>query len=69
MCIINQISIKDRSRPRLLTATTGTVDQQGACGNFYCWVKKKERVKERMKGRSALVRVGTLNIGKGGVLV
>ena len=65
--------IPDRSRPGLPTTASG-VAQQGTCGN-YATAKQSEnksrktggrRVKkqrEAWKGRSSLIRLGTLKIG------
>ena len=66
-------SIPDRSRPGLPTTASG-VAQQGTCGNYataeHCENKRRKRGGRRVKrqrevwkGRSLLVRVGTLNIG------
>ena len=64
-------SIPDRSRPGLPTTASG-VAQQGTCGNYATASENKSRKRGRRrvkkhrevwKGRSSLIRVGTLNIG------
>ena len=72
MCYLDK-SIPDRSRPGLPTTASG-VAQQGTCGNYataeHSENKRRKRGGRRVKkqrevwkGRSSLVKVGTLNIG------
>uniref|UniRef100_A0AAR2IVR4 Endonuclease/exonuclease/phosphatase domain-containing protein n=1 Tax=Pygocentrus nattereri TaxID=42514 RepID=A0AAR2IVR4_PYGNA len=72
MRITNMIAIPDRLRPGLTTTASGAVDQQGAGGNWTTVGQRPSkrrggrqvrRQRERRKGRSVEVRVGTLNIG------
>ena len=66
-------SIPDRSRPELPTIASG-VAQQGTCENYATAEHSKNKSRKRggrrmkrqrevWKGRSSLIRVGTLNIG------
>ncbi|KAK3540979.1 hypothetical protein QTP86_007948 [Hemibagrus guttatus] len=61
--------IPDRSRPGLTTAAIGAVDLQGAGGN---WAtvggrsrggRRVRRQREKRKGKSVGLRIGTLNVG------
>ncbi|KAK3568201.1 hypothetical protein QTP86_000225 [Hemibagrus guttatus] len=61
--------IPDRSRPGLTTTTIGAVDLQGIGGN---WAtvgqrsrggRKVHRQREKRKGKSVGLRIGTLNVG------
>ncbi|KAK3555014.1 hypothetical protein QTP86_005706 [Hemibagrus guttatus] len=61
--------IPDRSRPRLTTTAIGAVDLQGAGGN---WAtvggrsrggRRVRRQREKRKGKSVGLRIGTLNVG------
>ncbi|KAK3555065.1 hypothetical protein QTP86_007988 [Hemibagrus guttatus] len=61
--------ILDRSRPGLTTTTIGAVDLQGAGGN---WAtvggrsrggRRVHRQREKRKGKSVGLRIGTLNVG------
>ncbi|KAK3559119.1 hypothetical protein QTP86_004099 [Hemibagrus guttatus] len=61
--------IPDRSRPGLTTTAIGAVDLQGAGGN---WVtvgrrsrggRRVRRQREKRKGKSVGLRIGTLNVG------
>ncbi|KAK3532129.1 hypothetical protein QTP86_008573 [Hemibagrus guttatus] len=61
--------IPDRSRPGLTTTAIGTVDLQGAGGN---WAtvggrsrggRRVHRQREKRKGKSVGLRIGTLNVG------
>ncbi|KAK3541694.1 hypothetical protein QTP86_001113 [Hemibagrus guttatus] len=61
--------IPDRSRPGLTTTAIGTIDLQGAGGN---WAtvggrsrggRRVHRQREKRKGKSVGLRIGTLNVG------
>ena len=68
--------IPDWSRPRLTTAATGTVVQQGTSGNYATDGQRRQRrqrgrkagrriqrLRERRKARGVEVRAATLNVG------
>ncbi|KAK3521727.1 hypothetical protein QTP70_015844 [Hemibagrus guttatus] len=61
--------IPDRSRPRLTTTAIGTVDLQGAGGNWATVGRRSRggrrvrRQREKRKGKSVGLRIGTLNVG------
>ena len=71
ICYVDK-SIPDRSRPGLPTIAS-SVARQGTCGNYATaglsenkrWRegRRMKRQRELWKGRRALIRVGTLNIG------
>ena len=62
-------SIPDRSRPGLTTTATGAVDLQGAGGNWATVGRRRRggrrvrRQREKRKGKSVGLTVGTLNVG------
>ncbi|KAK3549360.1 hypothetical protein QTP70_034599, partial [Hemibagrus guttatus] len=69
MRIVSTNFIPDRSRPRLTTTAIGAVDLQGAGGN---WAtvggrsrggRRVRRQREKRKGKSVGLRIGTLNVG------
>ncbi|KAK3525230.1 hypothetical protein QTP86_024951 [Hemibagrus guttatus] len=59
----------DRSRPRLTTTAIGAVDLQGAGGNWATVGRRSRggrrvyRQREKRKGKSVGLRIGTLNVG------
>ncbi|KAK3514022.1 hypothetical protein QTP70_001284 [Hemibagrus guttatus] len=59
----------DRSRPGLTTTAIGTVDLQGAGGNWATVGRRSRggrrvhRQREKRKGKSVGLRIGTLNVG------
>ncbi|KAK3532174.1 hypothetical protein QTP86_009195 [Hemibagrus guttatus] len=61
--------IPDRSRPGLTTAAIGAVDQRGAGGNWATVGRRSRggrrvhRQREKRKGKSVGLRIGTLNVG------
>ncbi|KAK3517731.1 hypothetical protein QTP70_016775, partial [Hemibagrus guttatus] len=61
--------IPDRSRPGLTTAAIGAVDLQGAGGNWATVGRRSrggrrvQRQREKSKGKSVGLRIGTLNVG------
>ena len=66
--------IPDRSRPKLTTAATGTVVQQGTSGNYVTDGQRQrrqrrkpegyiQRLRERKKAKIVEVRAETLNVG------
>ncbi|KAK3507855.1 hypothetical protein QTP70_001701 [Hemibagrus guttatus] len=61
--------IPDRSRPGLTTTAIGTVDLQGAGGNWATVGRRSRggrrvhRQREKRKGKSVGLRIGTLNVG------
>ena len=67
--------ILDRSRPRLTTAATGIVVQQGISGTYATDGQRRQRgqrrkagnriqrLRERRKAKSVEVRAATLNVG------
>ncbi|KAK3506605.1 hypothetical protein QTP70_010870 [Hemibagrus guttatus] len=69
MRIVSTNFIPDRSRPGLTTTAIGAVDLQGAGGN---WAtvggrsrggRRVHRQREKRKGKSVGLRIGTLNVG------
>ncbi|KAK3508392.1 hypothetical protein QTP70_027449 [Hemibagrus guttatus] len=69
MRLISTNFILDQSRPGLTTTTIGAVDLQGAGGN---WAtvggrsrggRRVRRQREKRKGKSVGLRIGTLNVG------
>ncbi|KAK3555021.1 hypothetical protein QTP86_005710 [Hemibagrus guttatus] len=69
MRIVSTNFILDRSRPGLTTTAIGAVDLQGAGGN---WAtvggrsrggRRVHRQREKRKGKSVGLRIGTLNVG------
>ncbi|KAK3545181.1 hypothetical protein QTP70_001769 [Hemibagrus guttatus] len=69
VCIESTNFIPDRSRPGLTTTAIGAVDLQGAGGN---WAtvglrsrggRRVHRQREKRKGKSVGLRIGTLNVG------
>ncbi|KAK3558000.1 hypothetical protein QTP86_005613 [Hemibagrus guttatus] len=69
MRIVSKNFIPDRSRPGLTTTAIGAVDLQGAGGN---WAtvggrsrggRRVHRQREKRKGKSVGLRIGTLNVG------
>ncbi|KAK3555648.1 hypothetical protein QTP86_025616 [Hemibagrus guttatus] len=69
MRIVSTNFIRDRSRPGLTTTAIGAVDLQGAGGN---WAtvggrsrggRRVRRQREKKKGKSVGLRIGTLNVG------
>ncbi|KAK3522434.1 hypothetical protein QTP86_010804 [Hemibagrus guttatus] len=62
-------SLKDRSRPGLTTTAIGAVDLQGAGGNWATVGRRSRggrrvhRQREKRKGKSVGLRIGTLNVG------
>lgn len=71
MRITSRNVIPDRSRPGLTTTATGTVDLQGAGGNWATVGQKRRRrggrrvnrQREKRKAKSVDLRIGTLNVG------
>ncbi|KAK3548736.1 hypothetical protein QTP70_018458, partial [Hemibagrus guttatus] len=61
--------IPDRSRPGLTTTAIGAVDLQGAGGNWATVARRSRggrivhRQREKRKGKSVGLRIGTLNVG------
>ncbi|KAK3519797.1 hypothetical protein QTP70_004955 [Hemibagrus guttatus] len=61
--------IPDRSRPGLTTTAIGTVDLQGAGGNWATVGRRSiggrrvHRQRQKRKGKSVGLRIGTLNVG------
>ncbi|KAK3533956.1 hypothetical protein QTP70_035003, partial [Hemibagrus guttatus] len=61
--------IPDRSRPGLTTTAIGAVDLQGAGGNWATVGRRRRggrrvhRQREKRKGKSVGLRIGTLNVG------
>ncbi|KAK3548755.1 hypothetical protein QTP70_020328 [Hemibagrus guttatus] len=61
--------IPDRSRPGLTTTAIGAVDLQGASGNWATVGRRSRggrrvhRQREKRKGKSVGLRIGTLNVG------
>ncbi|KAK3525604.1 hypothetical protein QTP70_000427 [Hemibagrus guttatus] len=61
--------ILDRSRPGLTTTAIGGVDLQGASGNWATVGRRSRggrrvcRQREKRKGKSVVLRIGTLNVG------
>ncbi|KAK3508871.1 hypothetical protein QTP70_011009 [Hemibagrus guttatus] len=69
MRIVSTNFIPDRSRPGLTTTAIGAIDLQGAGGN---WAtvggrsrggRRVHRQREKRKGKSVGLRIGTLNVG------
>ncbi|KAK3518329.1 hypothetical protein QTP86_018784, partial [Hemibagrus guttatus] len=69
MRIISTNFIPDRSRPGLTTTAIGAVDLQGAGGNWATVGRRSRggrrvhRQREKRKGKSVGLRIGTLNVG------
>ncbi|KAK3572394.1 hypothetical protein QTP86_032615, partial [Hemibagrus guttatus] len=69
MRIVSTNFIPDRSRPGLTTTAIGTVDLQGAGGNWDTVGRRSRggrrvhRQREKRKGKSVGLRIGTLNVG------
>ncbi|KAK3529677.1 hypothetical protein QTP70_033685, partial [Hemibagrus guttatus] len=70
MRIVNTLNfIPDRLRPGLTTTAIGAVDPQGACGNWATVGRRSRggrrvhRQREKRKGKSVGLRIGTLNVG------
>ncbi|KAK3574634.1 hypothetical protein QTP86_011546 [Hemibagrus guttatus] len=69
MRIVSTNFIPDRSRPGLTTTTIGAVDLQGAGGNWATVGRRSRggrrvrRQREKKKGKSVGLRIGTLNVG------
>ncbi|KAK3536559.1 hypothetical protein QTP86_013749 [Hemibagrus guttatus] len=69
MRIVSTNFIPDRSRPGLTTTAIGTVDLQGAGGNWATVGRRSRggrrvhRQREKRKGKSVGLRIGTLNVG------
>ncbi|KAK3538187.1 hypothetical protein QTP70_032945 [Hemibagrus guttatus] len=69
MRIVSTNFIPDRSRPGLTTTTIGAVDLQGAGGNWATVGRRSRggrrvrRQREKRKGKSVGLRIGTLNVG------
>ncbi|KAK3552622.1 hypothetical protein QTP86_017898 [Hemibagrus guttatus] len=69
MRIVSTNFIPDRSRPGLTTTTIGAVDLQGAGGNWATVGRRSRggrrvrRQREKRKGTSVGLRIGTLNVG------
>ncbi|KAK3518110.1 hypothetical protein QTP70_033330, partial [Hemibagrus guttatus] len=69
MRIVSTNFIPDRSRPGLTTTAIGAVDLQGAGGNWATVGRRSRggrrvhRQREKRKGRSVGLRIGTLNVG------
>ncbi|KAK3559797.1 hypothetical protein QTP86_020778 [Hemibagrus guttatus] len=69
LIIFSRNFIPDRSRPGLTTTAIGTVDLQGAGGNWATVGRRSRggrrvhRQREKRKGKSVGLRIGTLNVG------
>ncbi|KAK3526577.1 hypothetical protein QTP70_030714, partial [Hemibagrus guttatus] len=69
MRIVSTNFIPDRSRPGLRTTAIGAVDLQGAGGNWATVGRRSRggrrvhRQREKRKGKSVGLRIGTLNVG------
>ncbi|KAK3569470.1 hypothetical protein QTP86_031432 [Hemibagrus guttatus] len=69
MRIVSTNFIPDRSRPGLTTTPIGAVDLQGAGGNWATVGRRSRggrrvhRQREKKKGKSVGLRIGTLNVG------
>ncbi|KAK3535564.1 hypothetical protein QTP70_016834 [Hemibagrus guttatus] len=69
MRIVSTNFIPDRSRPGLTTTAIGAVDLQGAGGNWATVDRRSRggrrvhRQREKRKGKSVGLRIGTLNVG------
>ncbi|KAK3538861.1 hypothetical protein QTP86_018773, partial [Hemibagrus guttatus] len=69
MRIVSTNFIPDRSRPGLTTTAIGAVDLQGAGGNWPTVGRRSRggrrvhRQREKRKGKSVGLRIGTLNVG------
>ncbi|KAK3522491.1 hypothetical protein QTP86_015882 [Hemibagrus guttatus] len=69
MRIVSTNFIPDRSRPGLTTTAIGAVDLQGAGGNWATVGRRTRggrrvrRQREKRKGKSVGLRIGTLNVG------
>ncbi|KAK3541390.1 hypothetical protein QTP86_024010 [Hemibagrus guttatus] len=69
MRIVSTNFILDRSRPGLTTTAIGAVDLQGAGGNWATVGRRSRggrrvrRQREKRKGKSVGLRIGTLNVG------
>ncbi|KAK3556984.1 hypothetical protein QTP70_022328, partial [Hemibagrus guttatus] len=69
MRIVSTNFIPDRSRPGLTTTDIGAVDLQGAGGNWATVGRRSRggrrvrRQREKRKGKSVGLRIGTLNVG------
>ncbi|KAK3560803.1 hypothetical protein QTP86_019503, partial [Hemibagrus guttatus] len=69
MRIVSTNFIPDRSRPGLTTTAISTVDLQGAGGNWATVGRRSRggrrvhRQREKRKGKSVGLRIGTLNVG------
>ncbi|KAK3522167.1 hypothetical protein QTP70_026987, partial [Hemibagrus guttatus] len=69
MRIVSTNFIPDRSRPGLTTTAIGAVDLQGAGGNWATVGQRSRggrrvrRQREKRKGKSVGLRIGTLNVG------
>ncbi|KAK3563354.1 hypothetical protein QTP86_021834 [Hemibagrus guttatus] len=69
MQIVSTNFIPDRSRPGLTTTAIGAVDLQGAGGNWATVGRRSRggrrvhRQREKRKGKSVGLRIGTLNVG------
>ncbi|KAK3507156.1 hypothetical protein QTP70_009289 [Hemibagrus guttatus] len=69
MRIVSTNFIPDRSRPGLTTTAIGAVDLQGAGGNWATVGRKSRggrrvrKQREKRKGKSVGLRIGTLNVG------
>ncbi|KAK3511787.1 hypothetical protein QTP70_023192 [Hemibagrus guttatus] len=69
MRIVSTNFIPDRSRPRLTTTAISAVDLQGAGGNWATVGRRSRggrrvrRQREKRKGKSVGLRIGTLNVG------
>ncbi|KAK3506625.1 hypothetical protein QTP70_011141 [Hemibagrus guttatus] len=67
--IVSTNFIPDRSKPGLTTTTIGAVDLQGAGGNWATVGRRSRggrrvhRQREKRKGKSVGLRIGTLNVG------
>ncbi|KAK3506807.1 hypothetical protein QTP70_028370 [Hemibagrus guttatus] len=67
--MVNTNFIPDRSRPGLTTTAIGAVDLQGAGGNWATVGRRSRggrrvrRQREKRKGKSVGLRIGTLNVG------
>ncbi|KAK3552305.1 hypothetical protein QTP86_010101 [Hemibagrus guttatus] len=68
-CLNRTNFIPDRLRPRLTTTAIGAVDLQGAGGNWATVGRRSRggrrvhRQREKRKGKSVGLRIGTLNVG------
>ncbi|KAK3542438.1 hypothetical protein QTP86_025900, partial [Hemibagrus guttatus] len=69
MRIVSTNFIPDRSRPGLTTTAIGAIDLQGAGGNWATVGRRSKggrrvrRQREKRKGKSVGLRIGTLNVG------